>query len=76
MYQRQLSTPHLNLPNDSSNPIWNHDTIFDVVGLKSELDISVYDGARDDAFLGHVRISPSTDKNNKMKVNGCNWVRE
>ncbi|CQB88216.1 putative serine/threonine-protein kinase [Chlamydia trachomatis] len=72
MYQRQLSTPHLNLPNDSSNPIWNHDTIFDVVGLKSELDISVYDGARDDAFLGHVRISPSTDKNNK---NESEWLQ-
>ena len=72
MYQRQLSTPHLNLPNDSSNPIWNHDTIFDVVGLKSELDISVYDGARDDAFLGHVRISPSIDKNNK---NESEWLQ-
>ncbi|EGW33203.1 uncharacterized protein SPAPADRAFT_150965 [Spathaspora passalidarum NRRL Y-27907] len=65
LYQRQLSTPQLNLNNESSNPIWNHDAIFDVVGSKSELDISVYDAGRDDAFLGHVRISPSTIINKK-----------
>ncbi|KAG7665381.1 SCH9 [[Candida] subhashii] len=65
LYQRQLSTPHLNLSNESTNPIWNHDAIFDVVGSKSELDISVYDAAKDDAFLGHVRISPSTTVNKK-----------
>lgn len=65
MYQRQLSTPHLNLAGESTNPIWNHQATFDVVGSKSELDISVYDAARDDAFLGHVRIFPSTIKNKK-----------
>ncbi|RLV95720.1 Serine/threonine-protein kinase SCH9 [Spathaspora sp. JA1] len=65
LYQRQLSTPQLNLNNESTNPIWSHDAIFDVVGSKSELDISVYDASRDDAFLGHVRISPSTTVNKK-----------
>lgn len=65
LYQRQLSTPHLNLAGESTNPIWNHEATFDVVGSKSELDISVYDAARDDAFLGHVRIFPSTVKNKK-----------
>ena len=73
LYQRQSSTQHLNVPNDTSNPIWNHDTIFDVVGLKSELDISIYDGGRDDAFLGHVRISPSC--NTKSKQSGCEWLQ-
>ncbi|KAI5964781.1 SCH9 [Candida pseudojiufengensis] len=65
LYQRQLSTPQLNLSGDTSNPIWNHEATFDVVGSKSELDISVYDAARDDAFLGHIRIFPSTVKNKK-----------
>ncbi|EMG50620.1 Serine/threonine-protein kinase sck1, partial [Candida maltosa Xu316] len=72
LYQRQLSTQHLNLLDDSTNPIWNHETIFDVVGSKSELDISVYDGAKDDAFLGHVRISPSTGP---AQQNGCEWLQ-
>ncbi|EDK43093.1 serine/threonine-protein kinase SCH9 [Lodderomyces elongisporus NRRL YB-4239] len=65
LYQRQMSTPHLNLSGETTNPIWNHEATFDVVGSKSELDISVYDAARDDAFLGHVRIFPSTIKNRK-----------
>ncbi|KAH3668466.1 hypothetical protein OGAPHI_002220 [Ogataea philodendri] len=45
---------------NSSNPIWHHKAIFDVVGAKSELDISVYDSAQNDHFLGHVRIRPQT----------------
>ncbi|KAK6457674.1 kinase-like domain-containing protein [Scheffersomyces xylosifermentans] len=64
LYSRQSATQQV-VVQDSSNPIWNHDAIFDVVGSKSELDISVYDAARDDAFLGHVRIFPSTIINKK-----------
>ncbi|CAK7893867.1 serine/threonine-protein kinase Sch9p [[Candida] anglica] len=63
LYQRQSSTQHMNSNTSnigSANPIWNHEAIFDVVGSKSELDISVYDAATDDSFLGQVRISPST----------------
>lgn len=68
LYQRQSSTQHIHNHNNnnnvgSSNPIWNHEATFDVVGMKSELDISVYDAATDDSFLGHVRISPSTHSN-------------
>ena len=72
LYQRQLSTPHLNLAAESTNPIWNHEATFDVVGSKSELDISVYDASRDDAFLGHVRIFPSTVKN---KTSPSEWLQ-
>lgn len=64
LYQRQLSTQHANTHNHnvgSASPVWNHDATFDVVGVRSELDISVYDAAADDSFLGHVRIFPSTD---------------
>lgn len=63
MYQPQMSSQHLNFGSghsDSSNPIWNHEATFDVVGSRSELDVLVYDAAHDDAFLGHVRIFPST----------------
>lgn len=66
MYQRQSSTQQFNFTG-SSNPIWNHEASFDVIGSKSELDISVYDAAKDDAFLGHVRIFPSTVSNKKSE---------
>lgn len=42
----------------SINPTWKEETVFDVTARDaSELVISVYDGANNDAFLGHVRIS-------------------
>ncbi|KAK6461777.1 kinase-like domain-containing protein [Scheffersomyces coipomensis] len=66
LYSRQSSSQHLTIDANNSNPIWNHDALFDVVGSKSELDISVYDAARDDAFLGHVRLFPSTVQNKKV----------
>lgn len=77
IYQRQ-STQHLkfhsrNQPHNDpepmvalSNPLWNHEATFDVVGSKSELDISVYDAAQDDAFLGHLRIFPQTTANKNI----------
>lgn len=58
---RQLSSSHLTMKDYKvgvSNPVWNHEAMFDVVGNKSELDISVYDSNADDSFLGHVRIQP------------------
>ncbi|CCK72872.1 serine/threonine protein kinase SCH9 KNAG_0M00190 [Huiozyma naganishii CBS 8797] len=45
---------------DNSNPIWHHKTTFDVLGAHSELDISVYDAAHDDMFLGQIRLYPDT----------------
>lgn len=62
------SSSHLNKLKDekqgvnesnSSNPIWQHETTFDVLGDRSELDISVYDAVHDDMFLGQVRLRPS-----------------
>ncbi|KAM9913654.1 hypothetical protein OXX69_001397 [Metschnikowia pulcherrima] len=58
-FQRQAS--QLNIAEGNANPLWNHEAVFDVVGTKSELEISVYDAAKDDAFLGQIRISPDTD---------------
>ncbi|CUM66194.1 uncharacterized protein PRCAT00003852001 [Priceomyces carsonii] len=68
MYQRQSSSHQLNMAG-STNPIWNHEAMFDVVGSKSELDISVYDAARDDEFLGHLKVFPPTnaDKNSSSE---------
>ncbi|KAF2262603.1 Pkinase-domain-containing protein [Lojkania enalia] len=42
-----------------TNPKWEHDAIFDVVGDHSEIDISVYDRSNGEAFLGHVRFCPN-----------------
>ncbi|CAH2351544.1 serine/threonine-protein kinase Sch9p [[Candida] railenensis] len=75
LYQRQSSNQHMSNTSatqqniGSSNPIWNHEATFDVVGVKSELDISVYDAATDDSFLGHLRIFPSTGGEKKTKSN-------
>ena len=69
VYQRQSMTQHLQVGGDT--PVWNHIANFDVVGSKSELDISLYDASRDDAFLGHVRIFPQTTSNKKSNEE---WV--
>lgn len=65
MYQRQLLTQHLPSLGETTNPLWNHEANFDVVGSHSELDISLYDAGKDDAFLGHVRIMPHTITNRR-----------
>ncbi len=44
--------------NGTTNPKWKHETTFDVISDESELDLIMYDKNADDAFLGHVRISP------------------
>lgn len=71
LYQRQAS--HFNLAGGDSNPVWNHEAVFDVVGSKSQLEISVYDAAKDDAFLGQVRISPSTDSSTSSVTSDARW---
>lgn len=77
MYTRQSSSQHINRNNqrvmskmsqedlyaNTSNPVWHHEAIFDVAGNHSELDISVYDS--DETFLGHIRVNPSFQTNNK-----------
>ncbi|QPG73609.1 Serine/threonine-protein kinase [Brettanomyces nanus] len=52
---------------NAGNPIWQHSSIFDVIGNASDVEISIYDGAQDDFFLGHVRIRPRTDSENKTE---------
>ncbi|KAF2191019.1 Pkinase-domain-containing protein [Zopfia rhizophila CBS 207.26] len=42
-----------------TNPKWEHEAIFDVVGDHSEIDVSVYDRSNQEAFLGHVRFCPN-----------------
>ncbi|KAF2085037.1 kinase-like protein [Saccharata proteae CBS 121410] len=42
-----------------TNPHWDHDAVFDVVGDHAEVDISVYDKSNQEAFLGHVRFCPA-----------------
>lgn len=66
LYQRQSSLNHLTMSDyrvGFANPVWNHEAIFDVVGNKSEIDISIYDATTDDSFLGHVRIQPFNYRN-------------
>ncbi|CAB4254432.1 similar to Saccharomyces cerevisiae YHR205W SCH9 Protein kinase involved in transcriptional activation of osmostress-responsive genes [Maudiozyma barnettii] len=57
----EIHSVHSNksLNEDASNPIWHHKTTFDVLGAHSELDISVYDAAHDDMFLGQIRLRPN-----------------
>jgi len=41
---------------ETTDPIWRHKATFDVVGENNELDISVYDRANNESFVGHVRL--------------------
>ncbi|AGO12867.1 AaceriADL389Wp [[Ashbya] aceris (nom. inval.)] len=81
LYTRQSSSQldklvaHHNYNTTSSNPVWHHETTFDVIGARSELEISVYDAAHGDVFLGQVRLRPNThtkhDVHNQWsKLNG------
>lgn len=56
---------------NSSNPIWHHETTFDVLGDRSELDISVYDAVHDDMFLGQVRLRPGI--HSISRASQCQW---
>ncbi|CAR29099.1 hypothetical protein ZYGR_0Z00200 [Zygosaccharomyces rouxii] len=56
---------------NSSNPMWHHKTTFDVLGACSELEISVYDAAHDDMFLGQVRLRPRIQ--NTRKASQSQW---
>ncbi|KAI9815338.1 MAG: hypothetical protein M1827_002818 [Pycnora praestabilis] len=41
-----------------TNPKWDHEAIFDVIGDHSEIDFFVHDRSNQEAFLGHVRFCP------------------
>ncbi|KAI9045801.1 serine/threonine protein kinase SCH9 [Aspergillus affinis] len=47
-----------------TDPHWNHEATFDVLGDKSEVDISVYDRKDQEAFLGHVRLCVNLNEDN------------
>ncbi|QKX57302.1 uncharacterized protein TRUGW13939_04414 [Talaromyces rugulosus] len=40
-----------------TDPQWNHEAVFDVLGEQSEIDVSVYDRYNQEAFLGYVRMT-------------------
>ncbi|SMR48274.1 unnamed protein product [Zymoseptoria tritici ST99CH_1A5] len=46
---------------ETTDPIWRHKTTFDVVGDNNEIDISVYDRANNESFIGHVRLPLNLD---------------
>ncbi|KAK8220831.1 kinase-like domain-containing protein [Phyllosticta capitalensis] len=48
-----------------TNPKWDHEAIFDVVGDHAEIDVSVYDKSNQEAFLGHVRFCPALVEHEK-----------
>lgn len=72
LYQRQSS--QLNFASGGTSSTWNHEAVFDVVGSNSELEISVYDAAKDDAFLGQVRIFPGTNASTANNSTEAEWV--
>ncbi|SCU91727.1 LAME_0E13608g1_1 [Lachancea meyersii CBS 8951] len=63
----KLNSQSLAPNNNCANPIWHHETTFDVLGAHSELDISVYDAAHDDMFLGQVRLRPDLNTSSPSK---------
>ncbi|GME75268.1 unnamed protein product [Ambrosiozyma monospora] len=58
----------------ASNPVWHYKSIFDVVGAKSELEVSIYDsGSTEEAdhFLGHIKFTPQTIEESRSEM----WYR-
>jgi protein-serine/threonine kinase len=39
-----------------TDPHWDHEAVFDVLGESSEVDVTVYDRHNQETFLGHVRL--------------------
>ncbi|KAJ5908958.1 hypothetical protein N7495_001640 [Penicillium taxi] len=39
-----------------TDPHWDHEAVFDVLGDQSQVDVTVYDGRNQEAFIGHVRL--------------------
>ncbi|ODH53486.1 AGC/AKT protein kinase [Paracoccidioides brasiliensis] len=48
-----------------TDPLWNHEAVFDVLGDESEIEVSVYDRSNHEAFLGHVKLRVSFKEDNK-----------
>ncbi|KTW29605.1 uncharacterized protein T551_02221 [Pneumocystis jirovecii RU7] len=61
MYRNNIESKNnnfLNVPCTANNPFWMHQVIFDVIDLKSSIDINVYDRKNQECFLGHVHVKP------------------
>lgn len=43
-------------PGETTDPVWKHHAVFDVVGEQNEIDVSIYDNSNNEAFIGHVRM--------------------
>ncbi|OJJ36651.1 hypothetical protein ASPWEDRAFT_26109 [Aspergillus wentii DTO 134E9] len=51
-----------------TDPHWNHEAVFDVLGDQSQVDVSVYDRNNQEAFLGHVRLGINLkDDNSRLE---------
>ncbi|KAI2011685.1 Serine/threonine-protein kinase [Ophidiomyces ophidiicola] len=51
-----------------TDPHWNHEAVFDVLGDDSEIDVSVYDRSNQEHFLGHVRLRLNLREDKKAVV--------
>ncbi|SCU80574.1 LANO_0B00584g1_1 [Lachancea nothofagi CBS 11611] len=67
----KLNSQNMAPNNNCADPIWHHETTFDVLGAHSELDISVYDAAHDDMFLGQVRLRPNLNTSSHSTNEQC-----
>ncbi|KAL9114019.1 MAG: hypothetical protein Q9227_001790 [Pyrenula ochraceoflavens] len=55
-HNSQLDGPDITMGGQVTDPQWDHEAMFDIVGDQSELDISVYDRSSQEIFLGHLRL--------------------
>ncbi|KAL8843297.1 MAG: hypothetical protein Q9170_000155 [Blastenia crenularia] len=68
MKSRQSSTTslsdqkHFKAGRQVTSPKWDHEAVFDVLGDQSDIDVYIYDRSNQEAFLGHVRVSPNVSE--------------
>ncbi|KAL8895282.1 MAG: hypothetical protein Q9192_003734 [Flavoplaca navasiana] len=55
-----------------TDPKWDHEAMFDVLSDESDIDVYIYDRSNQEAFLGHVRVSPNVSEDNS-KLEG--WYK-
>ncbi|KAL8674064.1 MAG: hypothetical protein Q9168_001524 [Polycauliona sp. 1 TL-2023] len=55
-----------------TDPKWNHEAMFDVLSNESDIDVYIYDRTNQEAFLGHVRVSPNVSEDDS-KLEG--WYK-
>ncbi|KAL8786706.1 MAG: hypothetical protein Q9213_002643 [Squamulea squamosa] len=55
-----------------TDPKWDHEAMFDVLSNESDIDVYIYDRSNQEAFLGHVRVSPNVSEDSS-KLEG--WYK-